>query len=271
MSKLQQLVVLSDLHIGSTAGLWPPDFVTQEEVPIGQNSFQKWLWKCWTDLHTIELPGYLGSDPYGVVLNGDAVEGFLPRSVEVMTPNITDQLEAAEKVLWPILDGAAKVFIVKGTQVHTGDREITLGKILGAEKNPDNGQHAFDKLHIDIHGTRCVFRHHMPTAMRPYTEATAFSTELGSERIEAARAGHPIPGVLCMAHRHRHGIFRDYNGLVCVTSAWQGITRHTHRVVGSAVPAPSAIVLDWRNKKPGVLPHVEDWVYKARPPKGVSV
>lgn len=264
-------VVLSDLHIGSTVGLWPNGFINQEGNPTACNGFQKWLARCWDDLHRKALPEYLGTDPYVLILNGDIMEGIHHRTLQVMTVNPTDQTNAAKMVLAPVVKKAHAVFIVKGTEVHTKDREISLGDALKAVRDTSTGQHAFDKLTLEMHGCRGVIRHHMTTSMRPYLEATALSTELGSERIEAARNGHKIPQFLCLAHRHRHGIFRDSNGLVCVTSAWQGLTRHGHKVVGSALPAPSCIVLDWRRKEYGAVPHAEDFVYQPRAAKAIYV
>lgn len=40
------LVLLSDLHVGATSGLLPPNFVTFEGNEIGQNAYQKWLWSA---------------------------------------------------------------------------------------------------------------------------------------------------------------------------------------------------------------------------------
>lgn len=264
-------VILSDLHFGSTVGLWPDSFISQEGIPIGQNDFQKWLWECWCDLHENELPKYIGNDPYALILNGDIIEGIHHGTMQVMTANPTDQISASKQVLKIALKGSTSRFMVKGTEVHTRDREISLGEALNCELDQSTGQHAFDKLRLKIHDCPCVFRHHMPATIRPYLEATALSTELGTERIEAARSNHPIPKVLCMAHRHRHGIFRDVNGLVCVTSGWQGLTRHGFKVVGASVPAPSCIVLDWRGKDLGELPHAEDFVYVAKAPEYLSL
>lgn len=270
-SEIKVAVVLSDLHFGSTVGLWPSDFVSQEGVPIGQNKFQKWLWKCWLDLHDVQLPKFIGDSPYALFLNGDIIEGLHHRTMQVMTANATDQVTASQSVLGPIALEAKKIFVIKGTEVHTKDREISLGAALGAEKDTSTGQHAFDKLLIKIHGCPCVFKHHITTTSRPYLEATALSTELGSERIEAARNHHPIPKVLCVAHRHRHGIYRDANGIVCVTSGWQGLTRHGYKVVSSSMPVPSCIVLDWREKNYGEIPRVEDFVYLPEAPKSISI
>lgn len=266
-NKIKQVVLLSDLHIGSTVAIWPSGFVSQEGIPIGQNAYQQWLGECWNDLHKVRLPAYLGKDPYAIVLNGDLVDGNHFKSLQHMTSNVTDQMTAAKKLLAPVVKKASTLFVTKGTEIHTIDKEVTLGEIFGAVKDKATGQHAFDKLNIRINGVNCIFKHHMTTALRPYWEAAQLSTELASERMEAARSGHPIPEVLCCAHRHRHAIFRDLHGLMCVTGGWQGLTRHVYRVVSSAAPAPSCIVLDWRGKSQGELPHTEEFIYVAKPPK----
>lgn len=268
--RIKAVVVVSDLHVGSTIGLWPTAFVSQEDVPVGQSRFQKWLWECWIDLAK-QIEGYLGNTKYVVVVNGDIVEGLHHNSTQIMTANPTDQTEAVKKVLYPLIKRSYSLFFTKGTEIHTRDREITVGNALAAVQDPSTGQHAFDKLYLNINGCLCIFRHHITATTRPYLEATALSTELGSERIEAARNMHPIPKVLCVAHRHRHGIFRDSGGIVTVTGGWQGLTRHGHKVVGSAVPNPSAIVLDWRNKRKGELPVVEDFVYSPKAPKPIDI
>lgn len=268
---IQIIVVLSDLHIGSTVGLWPVNFKTQEGHNIGQNEFQRWLWKCWIDLTLVQLPKYIGNDPYAVVLNGDIIEGIHHRTLQVMTANTTDQTNAAKQVLEPLAKQASRLFMVKGTEVHTKDREISLGEALKAEQDKSTGQHAFDRLSIDVHGCRCVFRHHMTTTARPYLEATAMSTELGSERIAAARVGHIIPKVLGLAHRHLHGVFKDVGGIVCVTAGWQGLTRHGFKVVGHSLPSPSCIVLDWRGKNHGDTPRDEEFIYQAKQSRSISI
>jgi hypothetical protein len=49
-TKAKVVMVLSDLHVGSTVGLWPKDFTSNEGNLICQNKFQEWLWECWEDM-----------------------------------------------------------------------------------------------------------------------------------------------------------------------------------------------------------------------------
>ena len=46
---LRRLVVMSDIHAGSTVSICPPGFVTEENRKIGLSPFQDWLWECWLD------------------------------------------------------------------------------------------------------------------------------------------------------------------------------------------------------------------------------
>ena len=50
-AKIKTAVIISDLHCGSTVGLLPPDFSTEEGNEIRQNPLQKWLWECWIYAH----------------------------------------------------------------------------------------------------------------------------------------------------------------------------------------------------------------------------
>jgi len=102
------IVLLSDLHVGSTIGLWPPDFISNEGNPIGQNKFQEWLWECWQDAAKWSAK-LIGKDAFEIVLNGDLVEGIHHRSLQVMTPDVGDQSEAVKQVLEPLAAKASKL------------------------------------------------------------------------------------------------------------------------------------------------------------------
>ena len=125
------ILLLSDLHVGSTVGLWPADFTSNEGNPIGQNKFQEWLWKCWSDAMEWSKR-VVGKDAFDVVLNGDLVDGIHHKTLQVMTPDVGDQTDAVKQVLAPLVERCAKLHIVKGTEIHTRNDEIRLGNALGA-------------------------------------------------------------------------------------------------------------------------------------------
>jgi hypothetical protein len=251
--KSRVTVLLSDTHIGSTVGLWPEDFISNEGFPIGQNPLQKWLWKCWKDCEGW-IEGVVGDDDYDVVVNGDVVEGIHHRTTQVMSADVSDQTTAALAILGPMAEKASQIHLIKGTECHTRNDEIRMGKVLGATKDPQTGQHAWDNLDLEMNGTLMNFAHHISTTTRPYLEASAHSIALGVITHSRARVGKRVPSVICRAHRHRHGIWTDGNQASLITGAWQGLTRHGHKVVPDAVIEPSCIILDSRNTDKGDLP-----------------
>jgi hypothetical protein len=268
-SKIRVAVVLSDLHCGSTYGLLPPDFETLEGNKVEQNAVQKWLWTCWKDATEKWLPKLIGTDEFALIVNGDATEGIHHHSTEIISPELGDHLEAATITLKPLAEWASERFVTEGTEVHTKNIEHALAKSIKAKRDPDTTKAAWPRLVLTIAGCRCVFQHHITTTSRPYLEASALSIHLGVEQLEAAKNGEPLPQVLCCAHRHRYGEFRDASGLCLVTPPWQLLTRFARKVVPSARTRPGIVVLDWRERDDGELPETSSITY--RPPTATGV
>lgn len=254
---------LSDLHIGSTVGLWPENFVSNEGNLIGQNKFQAWLWECWKDMLKWSTT-IIGKDQFELVLNGDLVDGIHHKTLQVMTPDPSDQCEAVKMVLEPLIAKASRTHFIKGTECHTRNDEIRLGKFLKGTRDPLTGQHAWDTLDLEVNGTLYNFAHHISATSRSYLEASAHSIMLGNLSHSRARTGKAIPKVMVRAHRHRHGVWNDGNQLSAICGAWQGLTRYGYRVVPDAVPQPSAIIFDSRLTEKGDLPLVHQRVYTAK-------
>lgn len=268
--KIRTVVVLSDIHAGSTVALLPPGFTTLEGQEIGQSPIQRWLWQCWEHC-TRWLDEIVGADPHALVLNGDLIEGVHHGTKQVISPDTNDHVEAAIHILRPLAAKASRTFVVKGTECHTSNTEIVIGKALKLEVDPETNLPAFDRLTLDVCGVRVVVRHHIPSAVRPYLESSQFSIQMGSEIIEAVRNHEPAPRVLCCAHRHRFGQYSDGHSLTIVSPPWQMLTRHGHKVVSQARTKPGAYVLDWRGVADGSLPKVHELLFDAPHPKAVAL
>jgi hypothetical protein len=262
-TKSKLLMTLSDLHVGSTVGLWPSDFVSNEGNPIGQNKFQKWLWSCWSDMQGWAKE-VIGNDDFDLVINGDIVDGIHHKTLQVMTPDLGDQTSAVKRILGDLAINAANLHLIKGTESHTTTQEIHVGRALGASKDPITGQNAWDNLDLTVHGTLYNFAHHISATARTYLEASAHSIMLGNMTHARARTGKPIPKVMVRAHRHRHGIWEDGNQISAICGAWQGLTRYGYKVVPDAIPQPSVIIFDHRGLKPNELPRIHRKVYTAQ-------
>lgn len=262
-TKSRLILQLSDLHVGSVVGLWPENFTANEGFTIGQTVFQKWLWQCWGDM-TEWAAKIIDDEPFDLVLNGDLVEGIHHKTTQVMSADVGDQSTAVLQVLDWLCSKAANVHLVKGTECHTRNDEIRLGKVLGGSRDTTTGQHAWDVLDLEMNGTLFNFAHHIPATTKSYLEAAAHSSALGALTHCRARTGKRVPMVMARAHRHRHGVWNDGNQISAICGAWQGLTRHGFKVVPDAVPQPSAIIYDTRNTEKGDLPLVHQRVYTAK-------
>lgn len=269
-SAIKLVAVLADLHVGSTKAILPPGFKTVEENEIRLNSMQEWLWECWGRANQF-LEDVAAGEPYALVINGDVIEGNHHGTKEIWSPEVKDHVSAAHQLLEPVAARAGVSFMVRGTECHTNNREVSLAEMLGCEKNPATGLAAFDRLTLDVNGVRHVFRHHIGTSIRRGLAGTQLSINLAEEQVEAVNNGEAIPRVVCCAHRHKFGYYKDDNGICVVSPPWQGLTRFGHKVVSQARTKPGIYIIDHRGQKHGELPNVWSRLYDCPQPNSISL
>lgn len=255
-------MAISDTHCGSNSGLMTPEIELQEgnKVSFGDNYIQQWLWECFLDVKK-RVKDIVGPDPYTFLINGDVVEGNHHGTKEIIAPELDDHAKIAISCLSPIAKAAQNTLVTFGTECHTQRMENYVAKELGAV-----GGGAKNKWLFSINGVQCDGCHHMSTTTRQYLEASQMSIALGNARLQAMRAGHPTSRVFLRAHRHTGGHFSDGDSLMCVTGAFQALTRYAYKVVPDAIPRPSVMVLDWRDKPNGALPIIHNLQYNPPSP-----
>jgi hypothetical protein len=267
---IRLVLVLSDLHVGSTKALLPPDFKTLEGNEVKLNAMQEWLWECWVRANAF-IEEVADGDPYALVLNGDLIEGIHHGTKEIWSPEVKDHIAAAYQLLAPVAKRAAHTFLVRGTECHTNNQEVSLGEMLGAERCKETGLAATDRLTLDVNGVRHVFRHHIGSTIRRGLAGTQLSINLAEEQVEAVNNGESLPRVVCMAHRHKFGIYQDDNGMAIVSPPWQGLTRFGHKVVSQARTKPGLFILDSRGQQHGQLPKVWNKTYECPAPSARTI
>lgn len=240
----------------------PPGYTTLEGQEIKLSAVQQFLWAAWLDMLAWVEREAAGAN-YAVVMCGDAVEGDHHGTKQIWSKDVADQINAAEMALRPLRARATNFFFVQGTECHVNNGEITLGKIMRADNNPDTGLPGFNRLHLTVHGCRCAFRHHIGTSIREWTGATQMASVLAEEVLQAVKNGEQPPQVVCAAHRHKFGSYTNGKGTVVISPPWQMLTRHGFKVVPEARTQPGAYLLDWRGLPEGSLPKVHERLYCA--------
>lgn len=263
---IKLIVCVADTHFGSTVALLPPGFTTLEGNEIQQNAIQEWLWQCWQRANQF-IADVAGDDPYALVLNGDLIEGIHHGTKQVWSPEVADHARCAVETLRPLAEKAAKTFAIYGTEIHVGNSEVSIADSLQAEVNPETGKKAFERLVVDVNGVRHVFRHHIGSTIRRGLAGTQLSVNLAEEQLEAINNGEEIPRVVCVAHRHKYGTYKDDNGMCIVSPPWQALTRFGHKVVSQARTKPGVYLIDHRYTAYGALPEVHTQIYETPHPK----
>jgi len=244
---INNIVVISDTHSGCGLALCPP--VTQLDTageyhasPLQRSLFAWWqeFWHEWVSRET-------ENEPYGIVINGDTLDGRHHSSVTQISQNLDDQRIIARAVLQPIVATCeGDLYMIRGTEAHvgpSGENEETLAHELGATPN-ELGHYARFDLWLEV-GPRhalCHFAHHIGTTGRTHYESSALMAELGEIYANAARWSRRPPDVVVRSHRHRHlevraPTARGY-GVVFTTAGWQLKTPFAYRIPGGRVTEP---------------------------------
>jgi hypothetical protein len=244
------LGIVSDLHIGSTLGLCPPEGVRlDDDGAYHPSKAQKWTWECWEkfwkavgERRTAEKALLFNA------FNGDASEGDHHGTSQIISRNpepasyIADRVFGVAKALSP-----DKTYVIRGTEAHVGPAGATeeaWARGLKAERCPDTKTWSWFRLRLNIHGVRLDFQHHGRTGTRPWTKTSvvgALAAEIFYEHC-AAELKHPHLAI--RSHRHTYADSYDAHPTrVIQTPAWQLKTAHGHKVAPESLADIGGIIV----------------------------
>jgi hypothetical protein len=245
-------IVVSDLHIASTAGLCPPWGIRVDGGGTYMpNKYQGATWVCWKNFWEKHVPRACeGLRPKFVVLNGDIFEGLHHNQTGVVTTTWEEMKRAALTILGPIREICDRLYIVRGTEAHAGrmgEAEEGLGVLLGAEEN-DIGERSSWQLWGKLDNVLCHFAHHISTTSSAAYETSAPMRELTAALVEAAQWDQPMPHLFVRSHRHRFGLVPIPSATgdriqIVVTPGWQLKTPHVERIDRMRLPHIGGVVL----------------------------
>ena len=197
--------VVSDLHVGSTLGLWPEGFPVEDGGIYGLNVFQKYLNVCWWEMlaKVLALP-----EPPIVVVAGDLIQGAHDRDGQLVTDRSDIQAEAAYEVLKPLREACERMYILHGTSFHGGKSSQHVGSTalrLEGVRQPQTGRPLWWELFLDMDGAVIHFTHHIGATNIPMYEA---SVPLRANYVLQAdllrNYGAEAPQICLDVRGHRH-------------------------------------------------------------------
>lgn len=243
---INNLVVVSDLHVGCQLGLCHPGGATLDNGGVYKPSkLQRHVWSWWEQFWGEFVPSATKGEPYSVCINGDVLDGTHHAATTQWSFNLTDQAVMARSILAPIVAACdGRFYMVRGTEAHVGksaQEEERLARDIGAIAN-SQGQHARYEL-WKLVGPRLVhLLHHIGTTGSQAYEATAVHKELVESITEAGRWNRRSPDIIVRSHRHRYieTVITTALGrtAACVTPAWQLKTPFAWKIPGARLSEP---------------------------------
>lgn len=244
--RINNLVVVSDLHCGCRLGLHP---FTPSHLDDGgtytPSRLQRVVFDWWCEFWCEWVPRACHNEPYAVLVNGDTLDGVHHRSTSQISHNLEDQAEIAYNLLAPIAEACeGRFYMVRGTEAHVGSsgvEEERLAKRLGAVRDEDRRCARWEAW-IELGNGLIHATHHIGTTGSQAYESTAVMKELAEAYAEAGRWRNRPPDVVVRSHRHRHIEIRVPTslgyGIAFTTPAWQLKTPYTFRIPGARQSMP---------------------------------
>lgn len=242
---INNLVIVSDLHVGCRMGLCHPDGHDMDDGGrYTPSPVQRKVWNWWEEFWGEWVPEVTHGEPYAVCVNGDCLDGVHHRAVSQWSQNLTYQRRAAIEILRPVVSGCAGYYHVRGTEAHagaSGQDEEAIAEALGAVRG-SAGEFARWELWIRIGRGLAHLTHHIGTSGSMHYESTAVMRELTESYVESGRWADEPPDWVVRSHRHRNCEVRvqTHKGFAtaCVTPGWQLKTPFAYKIVGARQAQP---------------------------------
>jgi hypothetical protein len=241
---------VSDVHAGSTVALCPPGPIDLDDggayVP---SKAQTWLWQCWRDYwdRVAQAQDRARAELY-IIYNGDLFEGDHHQTSQIISRNPTVEAELVRKILEvPGSLGAAKTFVVRGTEAHvggSGSKEEGLAGTLGAVPDPSTGRKSWWHLRADIEGVYLDVAHHGRTGHREHTRGNAAILHAHDIFLSHTKRGDRPPDLCLRAHYHRFNDSYDHCPTrVVTTGAFQLKTGFVHKVAADTMADVGGVIV----------------------------
>ena len=226
-------------------------YAPPQEVPLdgggtyNPSKFQRIVASWWDEFWGEWVPEVTEGQPFGVVINGDALDGVHHNSTTQISHNRADQQNIALALLKPVAELCeGRLLMVRGTEAHvgqSGEDEERLARALDAIPD-ENGCRSRNEIWMRV-GERLVHcLHHIGVSGSAHYSHTALSKELSEIYYESARWAEEAPGAVVRSHRHRPDEVRISTSkgysYCFVTAGWQLKTPFAYKVPGARISPP---------------------------------
>ena len=242
------VAVVSDVHVGSTLAMVPPEGVRLDDGGTYHPSkHQEWLWKCWEDFWEEVRQAKSKSDLY-IIYNGDLFEGDHHRTTQIISGNPETQDYLASRVFGvPRALKPKAQFVVRGTEAHVGPSgvaEEAFARQYRTTQDEENDTWSWWHFQGEINGVLIDAQHHGKFGRLPWTGPNAVMQQAAHIFMESARSGLRHPDIAIRSHMHKYGdSYKAQPTRVIQTPAWQLKTAFVHKVAPNSPPDIGGLII----------------------------
>lgn len=230
----EAVVFLADLHANSTLALCKPGIYRDDGEVYSLNLIQQWLWRTWgrclDDIDSLTT-GYYRT----LILAGDLVDlDTKHRSWQTISRNPATAIDISISILEPVASKYNDVFVVRGTEAHTGKSawaEEQIAVMLGATPSPTTSTRSWWHLRARFSGVYFDIAHHASMGGLAWTYANAANKLAMVTMIDHMNWEEKPPDVVVRAHNHQFADSgRTFRTRAVFLPAWQFHTAYLHRI-----------------------------------------
>lgn len=218
----KRILLLSDLHVGSKWGLWPPNVKAKNDrsdmlETIPQNVVQVNIWEHWKRM----LATLKKEKPDCIILNGDLIEGIQRKEYGrgLTTNEIPIQMAACALVIQTL--PKVPMYFTQGTDYHQMSDGTSVEKFLAAQFGGEFG----DELIVEECGIRLFCRHSIGISQSTWQYmTTAPARDQMLLYLNQSSEKYGKIDVAVFSHRHQFVAAQFSSGIALVTPCWQGKT-----------------------------------------------
>jgi hypothetical protein len=244
MSKKQstQVVIISDLHVGSTLGLCPPVVYLDDGGKYLPNELQKLSYAYWkkTFWPYVWKKAEKENRRTIVVCNAETIDGSHHGTNQIWSNQPSDQIDVAATVLDEAIHKADVRLFTRGTPAHVGESgaaDEAVAKRCKATR-PDGrkiGPLSTYHLSLNAGGVLLDISHQGPNAgSRMWTKGNGARSYARTIILDALVLHQKPPDVIVRSHYHKklHETLREYGHKteMIVSPAWQWMTSYAFQV-----------------------------------------
>lgn len=221
-----QVVWVGDTHVGSTVGLSPCHWQTDEQNVHKASKPQLKLFRFWNQFWDRRKKD---GRPIVAILGGDMVDGDHHNTLQVWTNDELTQVDAAVDLLKPVVNLSEKAYLLLGTTAHVGQSgrfDSLVARELGIP--------AYYHLRLSVGGVNFDLAHHGPNVgKRVWNLGNSVRSYGRSIELSNIMSGRKPPDVIIRGHVHKachETIHGNHTTEVLISPSWQLKTEFAHRV-----------------------------------------